>query len=76
MAIMLVAVGAVFATIFGFQASAMIQKVIATLRNPPQTVSTIEAETQPWRDRLLAVGSARAVQQRSRTTLSLSLTVR
>ncbi|MEH2571760.1 efflux RND transporter periplasmic adaptor subunit [Bradyrhizobium sp. AZCC 1708] len=62
MAIMLVAVGVVFAAIFGFQAfkAAMIQKAIATLRNPPQTVSTIAAETQPWRDRLQAVGSARA----------------
>jgi len=62
MVIMLVAVGVVLAAIFGFQAfkAAMIQKEIATLRNPPQTVSTIEAETQLWRDRLHAVGSARA----------------
>ena len=62
MAIMLVLVGAAFAAIFGFQAfkARMIQKAIAGLRNPPQTVSTITAATQPWQQRLEAVGSARA----------------
>lgn len=62
MAIMLVAVGLVFAAIFGFEAfkARMIQKAIAGLRNPPQTVSTITAGTQQWQDRLEAVGSTRA----------------
>ena len=60
--IMLVAVGLVFAAIFGFQAfkARMISKAIADLRNPPQTVSTIAAATQKWQDQLEAVGSTRA----------------
>src|SRR5215469_12215303 len=62
MAIMLLAVGLVFAAVFGFEAfkARMIQKAIAGLRNPPQTVSTITAGTQKWQDRLDAVGSTRA----------------
>jgi membrane fusion protein (multidrug efflux system) len=62
MAIMLVLVGVAFAAIFGFQAfkARMIAKAIAGLRNPPQTVSTIKAATQPWQSRLEAVGSTRA----------------
>ena len=62
MAIMLVLVGAAFAAIFGFEAfkARIIQKAMAALRNPPQTVSTITAETQPWQKRLEAVGSTRA----------------
>lgn len=62
MAIMVIAVGLVFATVFGFEAfkARMIRKAVATLRNPPQTVSTITAATQPWQDRLEAVGSTRA----------------
>jgi membrane fusion protein, multidrug efflux system len=62
MAIMLVAVGVVFAAVFGFEAfrAKMIQKAITGLRNPPQTVSTIRATTQPWQDRLEAVGSTRS----------------
>jgi membrane fusion protein, multidrug efflux system len=62
MAIMLAAVGLVFAAIFGFQAfkARMIQNAIAALRNPPQTVSTIKAGVQQWQDHLQAVGSTRA----------------
>jgi membrane fusion protein, multidrug efflux system len=62
MAIMLVLVAAAFAAIFGFEAfkARMIDKAIAGLRNPPQTVSTITAATQPWQKRLEAVGSTRA----------------
>ncbi|WP_246756013.1 efflux RND transporter periplasmic adaptor subunit [Bradyrhizobium diazoefficiens] len=62
MTIMLVAVGLVFAAVFGFEAfrARMIQKAIAGLRNPPQTVSTIKASTERWQDRLEAVGSMRA----------------
>ena len=62
MAIMLILVGAAFAAIFGFQAfkARMIQKAIADLRNPPQTVSTITAATQSWQQKLEGVGSVRA----------------
>lgn len=62
MVVMLVLVGLVFAAIFGFEAfkARMIQRAIAGLQNPPQTVSTITAATQPWQKRLEAVGSARA----------------
>ena len=62
MAIMLVLVAAAFAAIFGFEAfkARMIDKAIAGLRNPSQTVSTITAATQPWQKRLEAVGSTRA----------------
>ena len=62
MVIMLVAVGVVFAAIFGFQAfkAKMIAQAIANLRNPPQTISTMTAATQPWQDQLEAVGSTRA----------------
>ena len=62
MVIMLAAVGMVFAVIFGFQAfkAKMIAQAIANLRNPPQTISTITAATQPWQDQLEAVGSTRA----------------
>lgn len=62
MAIMLVAVGLVFAAVFGFEAfrARMIQKAITGLRNPPQAVSTITAGQQQWQDRLNAVGSTRA----------------
>lgn len=62
MAVMLVLVGAAFAAIFGFEAfkARIIQKAMAELRNPPQTVSTITAATQPWQKRLEAVGSTRA----------------
>src|SRR5689334_17710495 len=62
MVIMLIAVGVIFAAIFGFQAfkASMIDRAIASLRNPPQTVSTTTAVSQPWQDRLQAVGTARA----------------
>jgi membrane fusion protein (multidrug efflux system) len=62
MAIMLVLVAAAFAAIFGFESfrAHMIQKAIAGLRNPPQTVSTVVASTKPWQSQLEAVGSARA----------------
>lgn len=62
MAIMLVLVGAALAAIFGFESfkARMIHKAIAGLRNPPQTVSTVTAATQPWQKRREAVGSTRA----------------
>jgi membrane fusion protein, multidrug efflux system len=63
MLIMLVAVGLVFGAVFGFEAfkTKMIQKAIAGLSNPPQTVSTITAKSESWSSTLEAVGSARAI---------------
>ena len=63
MIIMLLAVGIVFAAVFGFEIfrGKMIQKAMAKLRNPPQTVSTVIARSQPWQGKLDAVGSLRAV---------------
>lgn len=63
MIIMLLAVGIVFAAVFGFEIfrGKMIQKALGKLRNPAQTVSTVVARSQPWQRRLEAVGSLRAV---------------
>ena len=63
MIIMLLAVGLVLFLIFGFEAfrSVMINRFMATLSNPPQTVSTVEATTSDWQPQLAAVGSLRAV---------------
>jgi len=63
MVIMLVLTGLVLGGIFGFEAfrSSMIRKYIATLSNPPQTVSTMTATSQEWQPQLEAVGSVRAV---------------
>jgi len=63
MIIMLVLTGLVLGAVFGFQAfkSVMIAKFMATLSNPPQTVSTIVAASQDWQSQLEAVGSLRAV---------------
>lgn len=61
--IMLVLTGVIIGGIFGFEAfrSSMIRKVMASLANPPQTVSTTVAGSQEWRSQLNAVGSVRAV---------------
>jgi membrane fusion protein (multidrug efflux system) len=63
MIIMLALTGLVLGAIFGFQAfkGIMIAKFMATLSNPPQTVSTMTASSQEWRPQLEAVGSLRAV---------------
>jgi len=63
MIIMLTLTGLVLGAVFGFQAfkSVMIAKFMATLSNPPQTVSTTIAASQVWRSQLEAVGSLRAV---------------
>src|SRR5262245_17856791 len=63
MVIMLVAVGILLGGFFGFQAfkAHIIGQVMASMANPPQTVSTITAETQDWQPQLEAVGSLRAV---------------
>lgn len=63
MVVMLVLTGVVLGGVFGFQLfkASMIQKVMASLANPPQTVSTTVATAQDWRSTLEAVGSVRAV---------------
>ena len=63
MIIMLLAVGIVFAAVFGFEIfkGKMIQKAMVKLRNPSQAVSTVVAKSQPWTSKIEAVGSLRAV---------------
>ncbi|PWJ81587.1 membrane fusion protein (multidrug efflux system) [Pseudaminobacter salicylatoxidans] len=63
MIVMLVLTGLVLGGIFGFEAfrSSMIRKYIATLSNPPQTISTMTAGLQEWQPKLEAVGNVRAV---------------
>ena len=63
MIIMLVLTGLVLAAVFGFEAfkNAMIHKYLATLSNPPQTVSTMVAASSEWRSQVEAVGTVRAV---------------
>ena len=63
MTIMLAAMAVLFGGLYGFQTfkGIMIAKAIGAMANPPQTVSTVTAETAPWRTNLTAVGSLRAV---------------
>ena len=72
MIIMLVAVAIVLGGYFAFQnfKAKMIHGFLATLSNPPQTVSTVVAANQQWQPQLQAVGSLRAVNG---ATLSLEL---
>jgi membrane fusion protein (multidrug efflux system) len=64
MVIMLAGVGVLFGLVFGFQVfkAKMIEKAMAALRSPPQTVSTTTAAEQDWQSQLEAVGSLRAVK--------------
>ncbi len=63
MIIMLIAVAVVLGGVFGFQMfkANMIRKVMASLANPPQTVSTVTAGYQEWQPEVSAVGTLRAV---------------
>lgn len=63
MIIMLIGVGIVLGGFFAFQTfkAHIIQQVMASMANPPQTVSTTTAEPQDWQPQLEAVGSLRAV---------------
>lgn len=63
MIIMLISVTVVIGLVFGFQVfkAHMIKKVMASLANPPQTVSTIVADYSDWQPATAAVGSLRAV---------------
>ena len=64
MVIMLVAVAVVLGAVFGFQVfkGIMIKKFMATLSNPPQTVSTTKAGYSQWQPTIEAIGSLRAVK--------------
>ena len=63
MIIMLVGVGVVLGAFFAFQnfKAHMIGQVMASMANPPQTVSTTTAGMQQWQSQQEAVGSLRAV---------------
>jgi membrane fusion protein, multidrug efflux system len=63
MLIMLVVTGVVFSGVFGFQAykARMIQHAIAAQKSPPQTVATVTAASQEWRQKMEAVGNVRAI---------------
>jgi membrane fusion protein (multidrug efflux system) len=63
MVIMLIAVGIVLGGFFAFQnfKAHIIQQVMATMANPPQTVATATAGLQDWQPQVEAVGSLRAV---------------
>lgn len=62
MIMMLIAVGLVFGALYGFQMfkATMIKQALASLRDPPQTVATMEAALSPWQTSIKAVGSVRA----------------
>jgi membrane fusion protein (multidrug efflux system) len=72
MILMLAVVAVVMGGYFSFQQfkAKMIHQVLASLANPPQTVSTVVAAEQEWQPELQAVGSLRAV---SGATLSLEV---
>jgi len=63
MVLMLLVVGVVLGGIFWFQGfkAKKIQEFMASMANPPQTVSTVKASVQEWQPKLEAVGSLRAV---------------
>lgn len=63
MIIMLFAVTVVLGLVFGFQTfkAHIIKRVMASLSNPPQTVSTTVANYSEWQPAISAVGSLRAV---------------
>jgi membrane fusion protein (multidrug efflux system) len=63
MAIMLAIVALVFGGLYGFNAfrNVMIKGFLASMANPPQTVSATTAAYQEWRPKLTAVGTFRAV---------------
>jgi membrane fusion protein (multidrug efflux system) len=65
MIIMLVSVGVVLGAIFVFEGvlrPMFIKQFLATLQNPPQTVSAMEATRQSWQKQLRAIGTLRAVR--------------
>lgn len=70
MVIMLIMLGVLFGGIFaykGFQ-TFMMKRFMATMEEPPVTVSTAKISTSPWITTLKAVGSLRAITGVSVTT--------
>lgn len=63
MLIMLASVGLVFGGLYGFNTfrSIMIGRFLASMANPPQTVSVTTAKLEEWRPTLAAIGTFRAV---------------
>lgn len=63
MLIMLASVAVVFGGLYGFNTfrSVMIGKFLASMANPPQTVSATTARRQEWKSKLTAIGTFRAV---------------
>jgi membrane fusion protein (multidrug efflux system) len=72
MILMLAVLGVVLGGYFYFQQfkAKMIHGFLASMANPPQTVSTVTAATQTWQPEVEAVGSLRAVNG---ATLSLEV---
>ena len=72
MILMLVVMGLVLGGYFGFQQfkAKMIHGFLASMANPPQTVSTVTATMQTWQPEVEAVGSLRA---ENGATLSLEV---
>ncbi len=72
MILMLVVMGLVLGGYFGFQQfkAKMIHGFLASMANPPQTVSTVTAAMQTWQPEVEAVGSLRA---ENGATLSLEV---
>ena len=64
MVIMLVVVGVIFGSVFGYQAfqSYMMKKYMAAGGDPEVTVSTAVASMQEWQPQISATGSLRAVR--------------
>lgn len=62
MTIMLLVTGTVLGGLYGFQVfkAGMIQKVMASIANPPQTVSTTVANFTDWQNKIEAVGTLKA----------------
>lgn len=62
MVIMLIAIGAIIGGLYWFQIfkAGMIEKVMAGMANPAQTVSTAIAAKTDWQDRIEAVGTFKA----------------
>jgi len=72
MILMLVVMGLVLGGYFGFQQfkAKMIHGFLASMANPPQTISTVTATMQTWQPEVEAVGSLRA---ENGATLSLEV---
>ncbi len=64
MVIMLLLCGLVLGGVFGFKmfGKKMMMQAMASMSNPPQTVSTMKAASSDWQSEMKAVGTLRAVK--------------